>query len=146
MYTMVRTKCTLFTLAHLSLLAVGLFSRSRLRGTQRGRVYSRGTFRPRPWPVARALRVQSRSSWQANAGFCISSRRASQDNGTPPKIRFLLCCCCIMSVSHRAPSSQALYLVAATVQQQSHIKPASFYDDRGRCISVCMFVPCFLST
>ena len=32
------------------------------------------------------------------------------------------CCCCIMSVSHRPSSSQALYFVAATVQQQSHMK------------------------
>ena len=65
---------------------------------------------------------------------------------TPYKVSARLLLYGIMSVSHRATSSQALYLVAATIQQQQHMKLASFCDDHGLCICVCVFVPRFLST
>ena len=38
---------------------------------------------------------------------------------------------------HTVPSSKALYFVAATVQQQSHMKLVSCCDGHGRCICVC---------
>ena len=46
----------------------GLSSRSRMRGTQGGRVYPRRKLRPRPDSMARALGVQSRPIWQLFAG------------------------------------------------------------------------------
>ena len=67
--------------------------------------------------------------------------------GTPHSSFILgLCCCCccriMLSVSHRASSSQALYCVAATVQQQSHSKfvwTTTYYT----CVdSTCMRVFC----
>ena len=45
-----------------------LFSRSRLRGMQGARVCSRREFGPRRSSVARALGVQSRSSWHVITG------------------------------------------------------------------------------
>ena len=49
-----------------SLPAAGLFSRSRLRGTQRGSPVHHGAS-VGPGPVARSLGVQSRESWQVIA-------------------------------------------------------------------------------
>ena len=46
MYVCVCMECTSLHIGPFSLLATGLFSRSRLRGTQGGRVYSRGKFGP----------------------------------------------------------------------------------------------------
>ena len=46
-----------------------LFSRSRLRGTQGGRVYTRRKSGPRPGSVARALGVTSRANWQVITGL-----------------------------------------------------------------------------
>ena len=71
------------TLARFSRLAAGLFSRSRLRGPQGARVYSRRKFKPRPCSVARALGVQSRSSWQVIMGFAFRRVTANQAYGKP---------------------------------------------------------------
>ena len=56
------------TSATFSVPTTGLFSRSRLRGTQGARLYTRRKFGPRPGSVARALGVQSRTTWQLIAG------------------------------------------------------------------------------
>ena len=57
--------CTSVTI---SLLTARIASRSRLRGTRGGRVYTRRKFRPRAGSVARALSVQSCASWQVITG------------------------------------------------------------------------------
>ena len=62
------TKCLFVTSTTISLPAGGLSSRSRLRGTQGARVYTRSKFKPRPGSVARALGVQSRAIWQMVTG------------------------------------------------------------------------------
>ena len=48
------------------------------------------------------------------------------------------CSCCIMSVSHLPSSSQALYFVAATIQQNSRIN--LFFLSRPRTVHLCMRV------
>ena len=70
-------------LASLSSPAAGLFSSSRLRGTQEGRLYIRRKFGARPGSVARALGCQSRTSWQSNHGFACLPARANQAHRNP---------------------------------------------------------------
>ena len=57
-----------WTSATFSVPAAGLSSRSRLRGTQGGRLYTRRKFGPRVGSVARALCVQSRAIWRVITG------------------------------------------------------------------------------
>ena len=61
-------KCTFLHTGPFFILAAGLFSRSRLRGTKGGRVYSRRKFGPRSGSEARALGVHSRASLQVITG------------------------------------------------------------------------------
>ena len=105
--------CTLETV---SLPAAGLSSLSRLQGTQRGRVYTKHKFGPRPGSVARVLSVQSRASWQVIMGWASAEPAPWRTMVTPHfKVSFLLHCrCCIMPASHRLSCFQALYFVAAT--------------------------------
>ena len=103
----------------------GRFSRSRLRGTQGGRMYTKaqvwGPGRA-PWRVLWAFEV-AQSGKQSQGRFPSSQSLARQWKSRISAFRLLLCgCCCIMSVSHHPSRSQALYFVAATAQQQSHIK------------------------
>ena len=63
------------TSARFSLLAAGLFSLSRLRGTQGARVYAGRKFAPRPGSMVRDLGAQIRALYPP--------RGASQDNGNP---------------------------------------------------------------
>ena len=65
-----------------SLPAAGLFSRSRLRGTQGSRLYTTVQVRSRRCSVARALGLQSREIWQVITGS-FREVRAEQDNGKP---------------------------------------------------------------
>ena len=105
-----------------ALSAAGLSSRSRLRGTQGGGVYTRRKFGPRPGSVARALGVQRRDlARNHEIEFRLAEPRRTME--TPQFKIFvpLLLLLLYQSLSHRPLSSQALYLVAATVQQQSHI-------------------------
>ena len=66
-----------------SLPAVGLSSRSRLRGTKGGRVSTRRKFGPRLDSVARALGVQSRASWQVITGSLSAEPQPRRTMETP---------------------------------------------------------------
>ena len=99
------------TLARFSPAPVGLFSRSRLWGTQGGRLYTTaqvwgsGGFRSACSGPSKSRHLAS------NHGVAFRRARAEQENGKPT-------CFCPTDV-------KALCLVAATVQEQSHIKLVS---------------------
>ena len=94
------------TLARFSLLAAGLFLRSRLRGTQGVRMYSRRKFGPRLGSAARALGIQSRASWQVITGSLSVEPEPSRTTETQPKKMNLRCkfrmFCAVCNSSHLA--------------------------------------------
>ena len=102
----------IFTFARFSPAPVGLFSRSRLRGTQRARLYTTAQFWV-PSGLRRAYSGRSKSRNLASShGVAFRGvRRTEQDNEKPT--------CQLFSCF--APAVKALYLPAATVQKQSPI-------------------------
>ena len=68
----------------------GSSSRSRLRGTQGGRVYTRRKFRARPGSVARALGVRSHASWQEITGSLSAEPEPCRTTETPYSALLLL--------------------------------------------------------
>ena len=98
-----------FTFARFSPAPVGLFSRSRLRGTQGVRLYTT----TQVWvPGGLCGAYSGRSNPRnlaSNHGVALRGARAEQDNGKPTCQLF-----CSTAV--------ALYFVAATIQEQPHIK------------------------
>ena len=135
-------------LARFSLLTAGRFSRSQLRCTQRSRMYSRGKLGPWSCSAARALGVTIISSWQVLTALRSASPSvAGQWKPNKFTVSALLVLHDIICISQCASSSEALCLVAATIQQQSHNKLVSLCDGHGRFICcVGVFAPCFLST
>ena len=106
-----------------SLPAAGFSWHFRLRGTQGGRVYTRRKFGPRPGPVTRALGVRSRAKWRAITGS-LSAEPVEQDDGNPTISCFCFYALLLLSCRYHT-ILQALKLptlVAATAQQQSHVK------------------------
>ena len=97
------------TFARFSPAPVGLFSRSRLRGTQGVRLYTT----TQVWvPGGLCGAYSGRSNPRnlaSNHGVALRGARAEQDNGKPTCQLF-----CSTAV--------ALYFVAATIQEQPHIK------------------------
>ena len=98
------------TFARCSSAPVGHFSRSRLRGTQGARLYTTA----QDWiPCGLRGACSERSKKRnlaSNPEVAFRGARAEQDNGN--STCQLLCC----------TGENSLYVVAATVQQQSHIK------------------------
>ena len=116
--------------------AAGPFSCSRLRGTQRARVYTRHKFGPRPGSVARALGVQSRGELVLSRGcFPPSQSQAVRWKSTQKKAssffsRVLLC------ITVRTSET-------ATLQQQPRFKLFLLWQRRSmllRCVRVCACV------
>ena len=100
-------QCVCFYICSLSPVPVSLFSRSRLRGTDGARLYSTAQVWV-PGGLRGACSGRSKSRHLAsNHGVAFRGARAEQDNGNST-------CFCSTAV-------QALYLVAATVKEQSHI-------------------------
>ena len=100
-------QCVRFYICSLSPVPVSLFSRSRLRGTDGARLYSTAQVWV-PGGLRGACSGRSKSRHLAsNHGVAFRGARAEQDNGNST-------CFCSTAV-------QALYLVAATVKEQSHI-------------------------
>ena len=133
-----------FSSATISLLATGLSWRSRLRGTQGGRVYTRHEFGPRLGSVARALGVQSRASWQVITGSHSTSPSVA-GQWKPHNLRFLLRCCLLLLYhvcTTPRPSSSLLCGSLGTTAVEHHVSPAVTVTDGA---SVCACVPCFLS-
>ena len=80
----IRTKCIFFcTSATFSFPAAGLFSRSRLRRTQRARLHTRCKCWSRAGTVASALRVLSRELWQVIAGSVSAEIKPSKIIANP---------------------------------------------------------------
>ena len=76
-----------------------------------------------PWPgsVARALRIQSHEIWQVTTGSLSDQPEPSESIETRHFSYFFSLSSQVL-LSHRPSTSQALYSVEATAQQQSHIK------------------------
>ena len=130
----------------------GSFSRASCCGARRGPSRTlRRTLGPRPGSAARTLGVQFRASWPLFHGMalCFAERRRVME--TPQfeiflKLFFALLLLYISCLSRRPSSSQALYFVAATVHQQSHIKVSPFVTAAdGVSVYLCVRVPCFPS-
>ena len=114
-------QCTFFAHYQALLGRPRLVSRALDCGPRRGPACTpRRKCGARQGSVARALGVQSRAIRQVIKGSLSAS--PSLAGHWKPHNEMFLFCCCILPVSHRHPSSQALYLVAARVQQQSRIK------------------------
>ena len=106
-----------------SVPAAGLPSRSQLRGTQGGRVYTRRTLWSRPGYVARGLGVPSKSlDLASNRGvvFRPAEPRKAMEN---PKMCscFFTLCWCIYCKFHTSPP-KAVFFDAATALQQPRFK------------------------
>lgn len=79
--------------------------------------------------------------------FRLAERRRTMETEQITVSALLLLLHDIICISQCASSSEALCLVAATIQQQSHNKLVSLCDGHGRFICcVGVFAPCFLST
>ena len=109
-YIRICTKCPFFLHAIQPLPAAGIFSRSRLRGTQGARVY---TF-AQAWAPAGLCGACSGLSTSRGAGsspgIAFRRARAKQDDGNRTIQHLRCCCCCIMSLSHRPSISQSSLL------------------------------------
>ena len=127
-----------------SLPAAGLLSRSRLRGKQGARVYTRRTFGPWPGSVARGLGVQSRSIWQVKSRDRLPTHRAKQGHGKPQNVinnvfRSAAVYQYLLQVPHQP--SKGVFFDAATVQQQPRSRRSPFATDMNSacaCVSVCV--------
>ena len=111
------------TFAHFSPVLVGLFSRSRLRGTQVTCLYT-STQVWVPGRVRGACSVRSKyRNLASNCGVDLGGATAEQNIAKPP---CQLYCFATVKAPYRelfySTAAQALYFVAATIQQQSHVK------------------------
>ena len=126
-------------LASVSLPTASTFSRSGLRGTQGGRVYTTAQVGPRPSSMARAHGVKV-----ARAGFfsrdCVARCRAAQDRGNVT-ISLLLLNDTVLAALKLSTLRQSRY-------NSSRTPSSSLRDGHGRCFCVCacVCVPCFLSS
>ena len=130
--------CFFLSSTRFSLPAAGLFSRSRLRGTQGGRLYTTA----RVWVPAglrdpRSGRPKSRDL-ASNHGIAFRRARASQDNGTPLQFsvfaRLLLHHVCITPSLERSTS----LLCGSHGYISSRAASSSFCDGHGRFVRVCV--------
>lgn len=137
---LVYVTCVEFTffcaLASFSLPAAGLLLRSRLRGTPGACVYtdcgaSSSPVRA-PWLVLWAFKIARAGSFSRDFAFRDAEPRRTME--TPQFQRFAL-----LLLPHR-PMFQALYFVAATVQQQSHHQALPFVTPADGCFCVCACV------
>ena len=74
--------CFLKTFARFSPAPVGRFSRTRLRGTQRGRRYTTAQVWSRAGSVARAMGVQSRGICQVITGLTQVGEKGHEGNSS----------------------------------------------------------------
>ena len=121
-----KCQCVFFlTFARFSPAHVGFFARSRLQGTQGARLYTKAqAWVPGGLRGARSGRSKSQNLASIH-GVTFCGAKAEQDNGKPTCQLFY------------STVVKALYLVAATVQEQSHIKFAwTTTSVCGHCISV----------
>ena len=86
------TKCFFCTFARFSPAPVGLFSRSRLRGTQGVACTPRREFVSQAGSVARALGVRSREIWQVIMGLHSASLSPARQWKTHMSAVLLHCC------------------------------------------------------
>ena len=122
----------------------GLFSCSRLRGTQGGRVYTinRRKFGPRPGSVARALGVQSRANWQVITGS-LSAEPEPRKTMETPHLHFLAIAhsCMMLPLYHICITTVSQTLKLSTLWQprynSSRTSGSSLCDRHRRCICVC---------
>ena len=134
----------LWVLAHFSLAPVGLFSRSRLRGTQGGRLHTTAQV----WVASRLRGASSGRSKSRNLArnraIAFRGERTEQDIGKPTCQ--LYCSAAVKTLYCELFCSTAVttpHFVAATVQKQSHIKLVSPRLPVCRyCMSVLYFEVC----
>ena len=126
-----------WTFALFSTAPAGLFSRSRLRGTQGPACTPRRKFGSRAGSVARALGVQSREIWQVITGSLSAELEPSKATENPHVRRFAPHCCNSSPLcgSHgtAAVAHETLPFVTAT-------------DGASVCVRACLCHVCFLST
>ena len=124
------------TLARFSLLVADLFSPSRLRGAQGGRVYSRGNFGSRPYSVARTLGVKVARVGKYHGIAYAPPSLAGQ--WKPHSLRLLLCCCsyhvCFTPGLELSSSLLGGCHGTTAVAHQARLLSC---DGHGRCICVC---------
>ena len=119
------------TLARFSLLAAGRSSRSRPRGTQGARVYSRRKFGPPPGSVARALGVQSRASWQVISGSLSADPEPNRTvENHPKKMNIRFSHVLRLNNSSKSPGD----LAPPCVQQQSRLELLSWFYGAFVCV------------
>ena len=116
--------------------------RSRLHGTQGGRVYTaRRNFGPRPGSVARALDVHSRASWQVITGP-LSDPPSQARPWKPPKYHFFF-----VFRSAAVSATSAIAAFKSCILCRSHGTTAAIFqafpprDSHGQCflcVSVCV--------
>lgn len=84
-----------------------------------------------PWRVLWASKIVQAGPFSRDR---VPRRRATQDHRNPTILAFRSA----DAVSHRPSRSQGLYLVVATVKQQSHTKLFHLCDGHRRCFCVCV--------
>ena len=95
------------TLEAVSLPAAGHSSCSRLRGTQRGRLYSWCKFGHRAGSVARAPGVQSRASWQVITGSLSAEPEPSRSIENPQTVCCSFCSPPLLSLKYHSSPQKA---------------------------------------
>lgn len=129
------------TLASSCPLAAGRFSRSRLQGTQEGRVYLPRKFGPQPGSVACALGIQSSASWFFFKGSC-SATPSYAGPWKPRNFSFSLCCCFI-TPSLKLLSSLLCGSHCTTVTHQA-LPFVTVTGGASVCVHVCVMFPVVL--